>query len=95
VSDATTVPLNAAGGPDLGDGRLRVGVWDSHPCVPAPFAEPPGGRPPVAPLDGENGRGLHLVREYADWWGGLPLGRGAGKLLWFEVGDRSRALGTG
>lgn len=79
----------------LGDGRLRVGVWDSHPHIPAPFAKPPGDRLPIAPLDGdsESGRGLYLVQEYADSWGGWPigddndrLGRGAGKLLWFEVG---------
>jgi hypothetical protein len=41
--------------------------------------------------DGDGGRGLHLVQEYADCWGGRPLGdglldRGAGKSLWFEVG---------
>ncbi|MER5527118.1 ATP-binding protein [Streptomyces sp. NPDC002677] len=78
----------------LPDGRLRVGVWDSHPCVPAPFGEPPWDRVPLAPADAEEGRGLHLVQEYADSWGGWPVGdggpldRGAGKLLWFEV-DRS------
>ncbi|MFE4968294.1 ATP-binding protein [Streptomyces sp. NPDC056660] len=78
----------------LPDGRLRVGVWDSHPRVPAPFGEPPWDRVPLAPVDAEEGRGLHLVQEYADSWGGWPIGdggpldRGAGKLLWFEV-DRS------
>ncbi|MFD7565073.1 ATP-binding protein [Streptomyces tendae] len=66
----------------LSDGRLRVGVWDSSPYVPAPFAQPPG--------DAESGRGLRLVQAYADSWGGWSLGddvlpRGAGKLLWFEV----------
>ncbi|WP_159326975.1 ATP-binding protein [Streptomyces tendae] len=66
----------------LSDGRLRVGVWDSSPHVPAPFAEPQG--------DAESGRGLRLVQAYADSWGGWSLGddvlpRGAGKLLWFEV----------
>ncbi|MEV7977234.1 ATP-binding protein [Streptomyces sp. NPDC086519] len=75
----------------LADGRLRVGVWDSHPRVPAPFGEPPRDRVPLAPTDAEGGRGLRLVQEYADRWGGWPLGdglldRGAGKLLWFEVG---------
>ncbi|NGO10370.1 ATP-binding protein [Streptomyces sp. HC44] len=75
----------------LGDGRLRVGVWDSSPHVPAPFGKPPGDRVPPAPADAEGGRGLLLVREYASSWGGWPLGdellgRGAGKLLWFEVG---------
>ncbi|MFF0695615.1 ATP-binding protein [Streptomyces tendae] len=66
----------------LSDGRLRVGVWDSSPYVPAPFAQPP--------WDAESGRGLRLVQAYADSWGGWSLGddvlpRGAGKLLWFEV----------
>ncbi|MEU9440660.1 ATP-binding protein [Streptomyces sp. NPDC048304] len=75
----------------LADGRLRVGVWDSHPRIPAPFGDPPWDRVPPAPADAERGRGLHLVQEYADWWGGFrigdgPLERGAGKLLWFEVG---------
>jgi anti-sigma regulatory factor (Ser/Thr protein kinase) len=78
----------------LPDGRLRVGVWDSHPRIPAPFGEPPWDRVPLTPADAEEGRGLHLVQEYADSWGGWPIGdggpldRGAGKLLWFEV-DRS------
>ncbi|WP_405819411.1 ATP-binding protein [Streptomyces sp. NBC_01390] len=75
----------------LDDGRLRVGLWDSHPRVPAPFGSPPRDRVPLAPVDGEGGRGLRLVQEYADCWGGRSLGdgmldRGAGKLLWFEVG---------
>ena len=75
----------------VGDGRIRVGVWDSHPHIPAPFAKPPGDRLPPAPVTGEGGRGLYLVQEYADSWGGWPLagdvlGRAAGKLLWFEVG---------
>ncbi len=76
----------------LSDGRLRVGVWDSHPHVPSPFAEAPGGhRPaPAPPGDAEGGRGLYLVQACADSWGGWSLGgdvlpRGAGKLLWFEV----------
>ncbi|MBX7549498.1 ATP-binding protein [Streptomyces sp. NPDC004232] len=75
----------------LADGRIRVGVWDRHPRIPAPFGEPPWDRVPHAPVNAEQGRGLHLVQEYADSWGGLtlgdsPLDRGAGKLLWFEVG---------
>ncbi|MFE1315225.1 ATP-binding protein [Streptomyces sp. NPDC058755] len=82
----------------LGDGRLRAGVRDSHPRIPAPFGEPPWDRVALAPAEAEKGRGLHLVQEYADSWGGLvlgdsPLDRGAGKLLWFEVGGR-RAEGA-
>ncbi|MFE9452677.1 ATP-binding protein [Streptomyces sp. NPDC006739] len=77
----------------LADGRLRVGVWDSHPRIPAPFGEPPWGRVPPAPTEAEGGRGLRLVQEYADSWGGWPIGdgpleRAAGKLLWFEVGGQ-------
>ncbi|MFI1537514.1 ATP-binding protein [Streptomyces anandii] len=75
----------------LSDGRLRVGVWDSHPHIPAPFGGPPRDRVPPAPPGAESGRGLLLVERCADSWGGWPLGgdllgRGAGKLLWFEVG---------
>ncbi|MGX1272451.1 ATP-binding protein [Streptomyces phaeoluteigriseus] len=51
----------------LSDGRVRVGVWDSHPYIPAPFAKPPGDRVPPADVDCEGGRGLYLVQEYADW----------------------------
>ncbi|GGK48756.1 ATP-binding protein [Streptomyces flaveus] len=78
----------------LDDERLRVGVWGSSSHIPAPFDRPPGDRVPSvlpAPADAEGGRGLLLVQEYASSWGGWPLGdgllgRGAGKLLWFEVG---------
>ncbi|MGP2439052.1 hypothetical protein [Streptomyces sp. JW3] len=62
------------------------------PALPALFAEPPGARLAPAPPQADGGRGLHLVREYADSWGAwsieeaLPSRRGAGKLLWFEVG---------
>ncbi|MGX5186107.1 ATP-binding protein [Streptomyces avermitilis] len=80
----------------LGGGRLRVGVWDSSPHIPAPFDRPPGDCVPCAPVDAVGGRGLFLVQEYADWWGGWrlgddQLGHGAGKLLWFEVGRRRAA----
>ncbi|WP_348539218.1 ATP-binding protein [Streptomyces sp. LBL] len=81
----------------LGGGRLRVGVWDSHPHVPAPFGEPPWDHVSPVPADAEGGRGLYLVERYADVWGGWPLGEGllglgaGGKLLWFEVGGRRGA----
>jgi len=88
-----------AGGPAslrltaLGGGRLRVGVWDSSPHIPAPFDRPLGNRVPPSPADAGGGRGLFLVQAYASSWGGWPLGdhvlgRGGGKLLWFEVGGR-------
>ncbi|WP_089106617.1 ATP-binding protein [Streptomyces hyaluromycini] len=78
----------------LPDGRLRVGVWDSHPRIPAPFGAPPWDRVRLTSADAEEGRGLHLVQECADSWGGWsvgdggPLDRGVGKLLWFELGAR-------
>ncbi|WP_369246965.1 ATP-binding protein [Streptomyces sp. R41] len=80
----------------LGDGWLRVGVWDSSPHIPAPFDKPPGDRVRPAREDAGGGRGLLLVQEYADSWGGWPLGddllgKGAGKLLWFEVGGPGAA----
>ncbi|MFE2064558.1 ATP-binding protein [Streptomyces sp. NPDC059467] len=98
TSELVTNAYLYAGGPvslrltALADGRLRVAVWDGHPRVPAPFGEPPGDRVPPAPADAQGGRGLYLVQEYADRWGGWslesgPLDRGAGKLLWFEVGS--------
>ncbi|MCE0447033.1 ATP-binding protein [Streptomyces tricolor] len=66
---------------------------------PAPFGEPPWDRVAVPSADAEEGRGLHLVQAYADSWGALAIGdgpvdRGAGKLLWFEVGG-GRAGGEG
>ncbi|WP_323136952.1 MULTISPECIES: hypothetical protein [unclassified Streptomyces] len=44
----------------------------------------------LVPADASGGRGLLLVEECADSWGGWVLGddllgRGAGKPLWFEV----------
>ncbi len=58
----------------LSDGRLRVGVWDSDPRIPAPFSGTGDDPAPLAPSDAETGRGLCLVREYADSWGGWALG---------------------
>ncbi|MFG2588122.1 ATP-binding protein [Streptomyces sp. NPDC048438] len=69
-----------------GRNRVRVGVWDSSPEIPDPFGR--GGTPSPPAVLAERGRGLHLVREYADSWGaylirgGLP-GQG-GKVLWVE-----------
>lgn len=73
-----SVRLTAPGGD-----RLRVGVWDTHPYIPAAFARPADDRTPFPPPDAEGGRGLCLVQAYAHAWGGLETL--AGKLLWFEV----------
>ncbi|QES55939.1 hypothetical protein DEJ51_18645 [Streptomyces venezuelae] len=69
--------------------RLRVSVWDDNPHIPPPFgADRPAGPPHWG---AEHGRGLFLVRAYADNWGGYPLagtgpyGGSGGKLLWVEV----------
>ncbi|MEU6992385.1 ATP-binding protein [Streptomyces sp. NPDC046465] len=78
-------------------GRLRVGVWDTSSHIPAPFDKPPGslGGHMAAPPseDSGGGRGLHLVCECADSWGGWLLGQeltgSGGKLLWFEL-ERGR-----
>ncbi|MFF9816945.1 ATP-binding protein [Streptomyces sp. NPDC014006] len=62
-------------------GTLRIGAWDADP-------EPP--EPPV-PLeqvtDAEDGRGLALVRAFADLWGWQPLTRhgSRGKYVWCEL----------
>ncbi|MEU9332226.1 ATP-binding protein [Streptomyces sp. NPDC048290] len=61
-------------------GTVWLGAWDADPV------------PPVLPLTlvdlaGEAGRGLGLVRTYADQWGWQPSGRlGAdGKYVWCEL----------
>ncbi|WAL97484.1 ATP-binding protein [Streptomyces sp. Je 1-369] len=70
---------------------LRVSVWDSNPHIPAPFDKPPcrSGSLGAVPHEADSGRGLGLVAQWAQAWGGHPLGddlfgRG-GKLLWFEL----------
>lgn len=65
-------------------GRLRLGVWDASPEVPAPFA----GLPRRAAPDDEGGRGLRIVAVCADAWGATALPQG-GKLLWVELGGRA------
>lgn len=67
--------------------HVRVGVWDTNPTIPPPFRGAP--RPPGPPGRAERGRGLLLVRECADRWGGYAVGEEVfgmcGKLLWFEL----------
>lgn len=69
--------------------RVRVGVWDTSPVIPAPFGGDPAATAPAAAPDAEHGRGLILVRLYADRYGAFRLdGAHAGKLLWAECGSR-------
>lgn len=75
--------------------RLRISVWDTNPHIPAPFDKPPGALRPApnpVPADQDSGRGLLLVRQCADNWGGYPLGdelfSRSGKLLWCELEPR-------
>lgn len=64
------------------DGRLRLSVWDSSPCLPRERLRPGPG------LDAENGRGLWLSRVCADEWGHQlvvnGLTGGGGKEVWAE-----------
>jgi anti-sigma regulatory factor (Ser/Thr protein kinase) len=70
---------------------VRVSVWDTSPHIPAPFDRPPGqpGLASPVPPEADGGRGLGFVRQWADDWGGFPLGDEPygqrGKLLWFEL----------
>jgi anti-sigma regulatory factor (Ser/Thr protein kinase) len=74
--------------------RLRLGVWDSNPEIPPPFAGGCADPPQVA---AESGRGLFLVQVCADSWGAYPLGGGlpgqGGKLLWVECGGEGSGRG--
>ncbi|MFI9200436.1 ATP-binding protein [Streptomyces sp. NPDC053048] len=56
--------------------RVRVTVWDTSPVVPS---ERSGG------ADSEAGRGLMLVRQWADEWGSCRQASRHGKALWFEL----------
>ncbi|MFE9728091.1 ATP-binding protein [Streptomyces sp. NPDC005794] len=72
-----------------GRNRVRVGVWDSNPVIPAPFG---GGAMDEPCALAERGRGLHLVRECAESWGAYPIRGGlpgqGGKVLWVECTAR-------
>lgn len=63
-------------------GVLRIGAWDADPAPP----EPPV--PSGQAVDGQDGRGLVLVRACADLWGWQPLARNGnrGKVVWCELG---------
>jgi anti-sigma regulatory factor (Ser/Thr protein kinase) len=82
----TTGPYALRIGPGAMDAhRVRVAVWDGDPKVPLGF----GRCAPTADVTAEKGRGLFLVRAYADDWGAytFPAATG-GKLLWAECGGR-------
>ncbi|MFJ5808920.1 ATP-binding protein [Streptomyces sp. NPDC093093] len=73
--------------------RVRVGVWDTNPAIPAPFTETPAPPGPDAEdaddtdTTAEDGRGLLLVRLCAERHGAYRLdGAHRGKLLWVECG---------
>ena len=59
----------------------RVEVYDQHPGLPRPrhYSE-----------TSMTGRGLHILETLADRWGAFP--DGAGKVVWFEVGDQRPRL---
>ncbi|QNS08777.1 ATP-binding protein [Streptomyces xanthii] len=62
--------------------HVRVSVWDTDATMPPPFG-------PVAGAGDEGGRGLYLVRAYAEACGAyaMPVG-GGGKVVWAECGGR-------
>ncbi|MFE9606736.1 ATP-binding protein [Streptomyces hokutonensis] len=62
-------------------GTLRIGAWDANPEPPQPPREL------AKLLDGEEGRGLGLVKACADLWGWQPLSRNGsrGKYVWCEL----------
>lgn len=63
----------------LRDARLLVEVWDRDPRQPIPG-------PPT--MDGEGGRGMHIVAELSVRWA-CRYPRGGGKVVWAELGVRS------
>ncbi|MFF9350707.1 ATP-binding protein [Streptomyces sp. NPDC014734] len=74
---------------DAGRSRIRLGVRDTSPHIPAPFR-----RVADTPTElAERGRGLYLVTLYAESWGAVPLRRGlpgrGGKLLWVECAAKT------
>ncbi|MFJ9040341.1 ATP-binding protein [Streptomyces sp. NPDC102406] len=63
--------------------RVRVAVWDGDPKIPPGFVR----CAPGADVTAEGGRGLFLVRAYADDWGAYTFPEASGgKLLWAECG---------
>ncbi|MFF4537394.1 ATP-binding protein [Streptomyces aureus] len=104
ASELVTNAYRHSGGPAtlrlraLGGSRLRISVWDTDPHIPPPFDRRYGVLGPV-PAGAAGGRGLFLVRHYADAWGGHPLGDDLfgrnGKVLWCELGPPPAATLAG
>ena len=65
------------------DGVLRIGAWDADPEPPR-F---PGESADFGESEGEDGRGLGLVRACSELWGWQPLARfgNRGKFVWCEL----------
>lgn len=70
---------------------LRLGVWDTHP-------EPPAEASGQAGAEGETGRGLPLIKAYADDWGWFLLGDDLfgtrGKYTWCDLKTAPNPPGT-
>lgn len=80
----------------LGDGRLRVGLWDGCPRIPPPSTAQPATASPSSRRTARPGAGCTSCSGtptpgVAGRWPHDLLGRGGGKLLWFEV--RGGAVG--
>ncbi|NJQ01015.1 ATP-binding protein [Streptomyces zingiberis] len=97
VSELTTNAYRHAGGDafisfDWAPDRLRVSVWDPSPELPEALRTVPP--PHTAPVgdESESGRGLALLRCFADEWGAYgthgPWGARpeiTGKVVWFGL----------
>ncbi|MEU9762532.1 ATP-binding protein [Streptomyces sp. NPDC047985] len=75
---------------EAGCGRVRLGVRDTSPHIPAPFRWSAATPTEMA----ERGRGLYLVTLYAESWGAVPLygrgGRPERALQETELPDKNR-----
>jgi hypothetical protein len=63
---------------DWNAGAVRLEMWDSSPC-----------RPAVLPidLDGEHGRGMHLIAALSETWGSHMAA--SGKCVWAVLSRES------
>lgn len=65
------------------DERVRVEVHDGSPVPP---------RMHHFQVSSGTGRGLRMLDRLAASWGVVPVSRGTGKVVWFEVGPGDSAL---